>query len=44
VRSENGSADAQDALPISVTRPLTKYETKAQDAGSAVAELVWEKR
>jgi tRNA (guanine-N7-)-methyltransferase len=38
------SADANDGLPISVTRPLTKYETKAQDAGSAVAELVWEKR
>jgi tRNA (guanine-N7-)-methyltransferase len=44
VRSENGSAHAKDGLPISVTRPLTKYETKAQDAGSAVAELVWEKR
>ena len=31
-------------LPISVTRPVTKYETKAQHAGSAVAELLWEKR
>jgi tRNA (guanine-N7-)-methyltransferase len=30
-------------LPISVERPVTKYETKAQDAGSAVAELIWEK-
>ena len=35
---------AGDILPISVTRPITKYETKARDAGSAVAELVWKKR
>jgi tRNA (guanine-N7-)-methyltransferase len=35
---------ADDDLPISVARPMTKYETKARDAGSAVAELVWEKR
>ena len=34
---------AGDGLPISVARPITKYETKARDAGSAVAELVWEK-
>jgi tRNA (guanine-N7-)-methyltransferase len=32
-----------DGLPISVARPITKYETKAQDAGSPVAELFWEK-
>ncbi|WP_102141477.1 tRNA (guanosine(46)-N7)-methyltransferase TrmB [Mycobacterium sp. QGD 101] len=32
------------ALPISVQRPVTKYENKAQTAGSEVAELVWEKR
>ncbi|OBK72614.1 tRNA (guanosine(46)-N7)-methyltransferase TrmB [Mycobacterium sp. 1164985.4] len=32
-----------DALPISVERPVTKYEGKAQHAGSAVAELLWEK-
>ena len=31
-------------LPISVHRPDTKYETKAHHAGSAVAELLWEKR
>ncbi len=31
-------------LPISVARPVTKYEGKAQHAGSAVAELLWEKR
>ena len=31
-------------LPISVARPDTKYETKARHAGSAVAELLWEKR
>lgn len=30
-------------LPISVVRPITKYETKAHDAGSAVTELVWER-
>ena len=30
-------------LPISVRRPSTKYETKAQNAGSTVAELIWEK-
>ena len=34
---------AHEVLPISVTRPITKYETKARDAGSAVAELVWAK-
>jgi len=34
---------ADDALPISVTRPTTKYESKAHDVGSAVAELLWEK-
>jgi tRNA (guanine-N7-)-methyltransferase len=31
-------------LPISTVRPTTKYETKAQHAGSAVTELVWQKR
>lgn len=36
-----GTAGA--TLPISVHRPLTKYETKAHHAGSAVAELLWEK-
>jgi tRNA (guanine-N7-)-methyltransferase len=30
-------------LPISVVRPVTKYEGKAQRAGSSVAELLWEK-
>ncbi len=30
-------------LPISVRRPTTKYESKARHAGSAVAELLWEK-
>ena len=30
-------------LPVSVTRPITKYETKAQHAGSAVTELLWER-
>ena len=31
------------STPISVRRPTTKYESKAQDAGNAVAELLWEK-
>jgi tRNA (guanine-N7-)-methyltransferase len=31
-------------LPISVVRPTTKYETKAQHEGSAVTELMWKKR
>ncbi|TGD89865.1 tRNA (guanosine(46)-N7)-methyltransferase TrmB [Mycolicibacterium sp. CH28] len=30
-----------EELPISVQRPTTKYETKARQAGSAVAELLW---
>ena len=32
------------ALPISIRRPVTKYEGKAQRAGSAVTELLWERR
>ena len=36
--------DPVSRLPISVVRPTTKYETKAQEAGSAVTELIWEKR
>jgi tRNA (guanine-N7-)-methyltransferase len=36
--------DETAGLPISVRRPTTKYETKAKDAGSPVAELLWEKR
>jgi len=32
-----------ESLPISVVRPTTKYETKAQEAGSTVAEMIWEK-
>jgi tRNA (guanine-N7-)-methyltransferase len=37
------SSDAHADLPISVQRPVTKYERKAL-AGTDVAELVWEKR
>jgi tRNA (guanine-N7-)-methyltransferase len=33
-----------DSLPISVSRPTTKYESKGRDAGSAIAELLWVKR
>jgi tRNA (guanine-N7-)-methyltransferase len=36
------AADAN--LPISVARPTTKYESKGHDAGSVIAELLWEKR
>ena len=35
--------DTERPPPISVRRPTTKYETKAHDAGSDVAELLWEK-
>jgi tRNA (guanine-N7-)-methyltransferase len=38
-----GVPPACGGLPISVSRPRTKYETKAQDAGETVAELLWEK-
>jgi tRNA (guanine-N7-)-methyltransferase len=31
-------------LPISVERPVTKYEGKARHAGSAVTELMWMKQ
>jgi tRNA (guanine-N7-)-methyltransferase len=37
-------AAAGDRLPISVARPTTKYETKAQEAGSAVTEFIWLRR
>ena len=33
-----------ESLPMSVVRPTTKYETKAQKAGSAVTELIWKRR
>jgi len=36
------TADTGD-LPISVERPVTKYEGKARHVGSDVAELLWEK-
>lgn len=32
-----------ERLPISVVRPTTKYETKAQEAGSVVNEFIWTK-
>ena len=34
-------AGAAEPLPISVQRPITKYETKAREAGRAVTELIW---
>lgn len=37
-------AEAGEALPISVQRPITKYETKARDVGSPVNELLWVRR
>ena len=33
-----------EALPVSVQRPATKYETKARIAGNAVTELLWVRR
>lgn len=30
-----------EELPISAKRPTTKYETKAQQAGSAIEEFIW---
>ncbi|UQX10860.1 tRNA (guanosine(46)-N7)-methyltransferase TrmB [Candidatus Mycobacterium methanotrophicum] len=35
---------AGTGLPISVVRPTTKYEDKARHAGSAVTELLWQRR
>jgi len=35
--------DRGTRLPISVARPTTKYETKAQEAGSAVTEFIWKR-
>lgn len=35
--------DGAPSLPISVARPITKYETKAQEAGSTVNELLWKR-
>ncbi|WP_085258036.1 tRNA (guanosine(46)-N7)-methyltransferase TrmB [Mycobacterium saskatchewanense] len=35
---------AETALPISVVRPTTKYESKAHQAGSAVTEFLWQRR
>ncbi len=36
-------ADLDAGLPMSVARPVTKYEGKARHAGSSVAELLWER-
>lgn len=35
--------DPGTQLPISMVRPITKYETKAQKAGSTVTELIWKR-
>ena len=37
-------AQPGEALPVSVQRPITKYETKARVAGDAVTELLWVRR
>lgn len=39
VRVDRGN----ESLPVSIVRPTTKYETKANDAGSAVSEFIWER-
>jgi tRNA (guanine-N7-)-methyltransferase len=36
--------DPRERQAISVVRPTTKYEDKAQHAGSAVSELLWKRR
>jgi tRNA (guanine-N7-)-methyltransferase len=36
--------DPHATAAVSIVRPTTKYENKAHDAGSAVTELVWERR
>ncbi|WP_284234235.1 tRNA (guanosine(46)-N7)-methyltransferase TrmB [Mycobacterium antarcticum] len=41
--SADAITGAAAELPISVRRPVTKYEDKAQRAGSPVAEFLWEK-
>ncbi len=33
----------EQSLPVSVTRPVTKYEDKGRSAGSPIAELIWER-
>jgi tRNA (guanine-N7-)-methyltransferase len=37
-------AEPGELLPISVQRPVTKYEGKARHAGTAVTELIWVRR
>ena len=37
-------SEARGDLAISVVRPTTKYEDKAQHSGSAVSELLWERQ
>lgn len=37
-------AEPTDAVPVSVHRPVTKYENKAGDAGRPVTELIWVRR
>ena len=36
--------DPGSRLPISIVRPTTKYEMKAQEVGSSVTELIWKRR
>lgn len=37
-------AAAGEAVPISLDRPVTKYELKAREAGSRVNEFIWVRR
>ena len=34
-------ARPDEDLPVSIDRPVTKYETKAREAGRAVTEFIW---
>ena len=36
-------ADPGSELPISIERPITKYENKGRDAGSVINEFIWVK-
>jgi tRNA (guanine-N7-)-methyltransferase len=36
--------DPGGRLPISIVRPTTKYEMKAQEVGSSVSEFIWKRR
>ena len=44
LRGSSGSTPAPNHCRSRSCGPTTKYETKAQEAGSAVTELIWKRR